>query len=514
MIGLEDELIVLESLIDSLDVEQQDLRTLRLYDIQHVGAEEVVKKLQELGIIGGVPTTKRITAGARAAPGREPAAPAAAAAVETEPLVEAPQVVVIESTNSLLVNATPEQHIQIATIISFVDSVTLEQAIPYVIYGLENQDPEDLAGVLQQFISETVMDKEGKVMQTVKKTEEDIVIVPDKNTFSIIVYASKKNQEWIGNLIKQLDKRRPQVLIDAMLVEISEDDGFNYDLQMVARNTVEPNSGMFLPLAGPFSANRTIEMSSILSGSSIAQGFYSTRHIQALLKLMQTKGYGRVLARPKILVNDNEEGHIDTTTTIYIARTSSQYLPSTVTTGGGIENTAITSTSFDQFPSGIILNITPHISEGKLLRLEINMQRSNQAPPANPNPDTPPGDKTENNVNTIVTVPDDSTIILGGITQLNQSKDSRKVPFLGDIPLVGGLFRTIDNTSTQTKLYVFVKANILRPSETVAGLPDLEKISDRHRAAVEDSERRFQEYQDWPGVEPEPMEPLRVLEAE
>ena len=70
MIGLEEQLIVVESLIDTLDVEQQDLRTMRLYDIQHVGAEEVVKKLQELGIIGGV-ATGRITAGARpAAPGR------------------------------------------------------------------------------------------------------------------------------------------------------------------------------------------------------------------------------------------------------------------------------------------------------------------------------------------------------------------------------------------------------------------------------------------------------------
>jgi general secretion pathway protein D len=505
-------------LINALDVEQQDLRTLRLYDIQHVGAEEVVKKLQELGIIGATTTTGRITAGARTAPGREAAAPAPtpAATTETEPLVEAPQVVVIESTNSLLVNATAEQHTQIATIISYVDSVTLEQAIPYVIYGLENQDPEDLAGVLQQFISETVKDKEGKVTQTTKKTEDNITIVPDKNTFSIIVYASKKNQEWIGSLIKQLDKRRPQVLLDAMLVEISEDNGFNYDLQMVARNIVEPNSGMFLPHTGPFSSKtqRTAEVSSILSGSSIAQGFYSTSHIQALLKLMQTKGYGRVLARPKILVNDNELGHIDTTTTIYIARLTNQYLPSTITTGGSITNTAVTSTTFDQFPSGIQLDITPHISEGKLLRLEIKMQRSNQAPPANTNADTPPGDKTENNINTIVTVPDDSTIILGGITQLNQSKDTRKIPLLGDVPIVGGLFRTIDNTSAQTKLYVFVKANILRPSETVTGLPDLEKISRRNRGAFEDAENRFQHYQDWPGVEPEPMDPLRVLESE
>jgi general secretion pathway protein D len=128
--------------------------------------------------------------------------------------------------------------------------------------------------------------------------------------------------------------------------------------------------------------------------------------------------------------------------------------------------------------------------------------------------DQAPPTKSENNVTTVVTVPDNSTIILGGIIQLSQNKNNSKVPFLGDIPIAGGLFRTISNTSNQSKLYVFVRANILRPSDTVAGLPDLEKISGRNRDAVEGFERRFQEHQDWPGVEPEPVDPLRVLEAE
>ena len=519
MIGLEEQLIVVESLIDSLDVEQQDLRTLRLYDIQHVGADEVVKKMGELGIISGGKTTGgKITVGTRpSGPGAQGAAapPAAAppATAEVEPLVEEPQVVIIESTNSLLVNATPEQHIQIATIISYVDSETLKQAIPYVIYSLENQSPEDLAEVLQKFIQETIKDKEGKIQQTIKKTEEEIIIVPDKNTFSILVYASKKNQEWIGSLIKQLDKRRPQVLLDAMLVEITESDSFDYDLQLVSKLPEMAAGGTMqkLPaLLSPFPSNTVKEVTSY-PGTTGGQGFYADRHIQALLKLMQTKGYGRVLARPKILVNDNEKGHIDTTNTIYVSRSSE------VASAPGAAAAAVVSTSFtfDQFPSGIKLDITPHISEGSLLRLEIQMQRSSQtAPEGGIGQNEPPPDKSENNIQTIVTVPDDSTIILGGITQIGQAKDNSKVPFLGDIPIAGGLFRKIKNTSTQTKLYVFVKANILRPSETAAGLPDLEKISGRSRGAVEDFERKFQEHQDWPGIEPKPVDPLHILESE
>ncbi|MFZ0035450.1 MAG: secretin N-terminal domain-containing protein [Sedimentisphaerales bacterium] len=534
MIGIEEQLIVVDSLIDSLDVEKQDLRSLRLYDIQHVGADEVVKKLGELGIISGGArtTTGRISTGVRptapGAPGAPgtPAAPTpAATSSETSPLAEEPQVVVIESTNSLLVNATPEQHIQIATIISYVDSVTLTKSIPYVIYSLENQAPEDLAGVLQKFIQETIKDKEGKVEQTIKKTEEDIIIVPDKNTFSVIVYASKKNQEWIGSLIKQLDKRRPQVLIDVMLVAITEDDSFTYDLQMVSKlpemaagGQMQYLKALLQPTTGTstgFPSNTVKEVTST-PGVTGGQGFYADSHIQALLTLMQKKGYGRVLARPKILVNDNEKGHIDTTTTIYVARVANQYLPNAVTTTPtATTNTAITSTTFDQFPSGIKLDITPHISEGSLLRLELQMTRSSQAPPpAGALPDTPPNPKTEDNVNTVVTVPDDSTIILGGIITLNQVKNNSKVPFLGDIPIAGGLFRNINNTGNQSKLYVFVRANILRPDDTVAGLADLKKMSDRNRGAVEGFEQRFQEHQDWPGVEPKPVEPLRVLEVD
>jgi type II secretory pathway component GspD/PulD (secretin) len=143
------------------------------------------------------------------------------------------------------------------------------------------------------------------------------------------------------------------------------------------------------------------------------------------------------------------------------------------------------------------------------------MSRSSQAPPPAGAPaDTPPNPKTEDNVNTVVTVPDNSTIILGGIITLNQVKNNSKVPLLGDIPIAGGLFRNINNTSNQSKLYVFVKANILRPDETVAGLADLQKMSNRNRAAVEGFEERFQEHQDWPGIKPETVDPLRVLESE
>jgi type II secretory pathway component GspD/PulD (secretin) len=527
MIGLDEQLDDVEELISTLDVVQQDLRSLELYKINHVDAEQVKTQLEELGIISPRLTSSsyssRLTTGAKPATSTAAARTPMRSAINTrgetnEALTGGPQVIVVEPTNSLLVNATAEQHIEIAEIISYVDAETDEQDIPYKIYPLENQSPEHLADILEPLIQESILDKEGKVESVRQKQEEQITIVPDPNTFSLIVYASKKNQEWIKNLIEQLDKRRPQVLIDVTLVEISESGMFDYDLNILSSfPDLTETSGLTSALMG----DAPVNLVSALTGQKGSPpdhfidfqsqgvnrtGFYGDKHINILLTAMEEKGYGRVLAKPKILVNDNELGHIDATNTIYVSRSSSS-----VTTTG--ESTLSTSYTFDPFPSGIELDITPHISKGELLRLEITMTRSSQGTPTG-GENKPPPPKKENNIETTVTVPDKSTIILGGIIQLDQLKQTWKVPLLGDIPIVGGLFRSIGNRSDDTRLYIFVKAEILRPDEAFAGLPDLEQISERNKIAFEEFEDKFQSYQEWPGIKPKPVEPFKVLDAQ
>lgn len=524
MIGLKDQLTAVEQLIEALDVEQQDLRTLRLYDIQSVGADEVRVKLEELNIIGaGTAATSNPPAVRSPRSNQSQQQQQAGAGSAAEAAVAEPQVVVIDSTNSLLVNATEEQHNRIALIISYVDNETLEQSIPYEIYSLENQAPEELAEVLNKLIQETTKDKEGKIEKVVKK-QDDIIIVPDKNTFSIIVYASKKNQEWIRKLIKNLDKRRPQVLLDATLVAVTRSDLFDLDLNVVTKlPAMKPGHSMdFLDdlfpdsNSGPskFPGQTIKEFSSRVnkSGDLVGQGFYSDQHIQALLTAMQKKEYGRVLAQPKVLVNDNEKGTIKSENSIYISRTSNTYLPNTTVTQNPT-NTAVTSTTFDEYKSGIMLEITPHISEGDLLRLEISLERSNQGKTGETRTiDQPPPDKVTQNINTVVTVPNKSTIILGGIVTLDQGKGGSKIPLLGDIPLIGGLFRSVSNSDSGVKLYIFVKAYILRP-DTISGLSDLVKESQVYRDAFEKAEKEFQGHEDWPGIKPQPLSPEKVLES-
>jgi len=543
MIGLDEQLDDVEELINTLDVVQQDLRSLELYKIYHVDAEDVKRQLEELGIISPSLTSpyssypsSRITSGAKpptsqtaAAQQRQSTLSRTQRAESIEAPTEEPQVIVVEPTNSLLVNATAEQHVEIAEILSYVDAETDKSEIRYKIYPLENQSPEHLVTVLEPLIQESILDKEGKVESVRQKQEEQITIVPDPNTFSLVVYASKKNQEWLSTLIEQLDERRSQVLIDVTLVQINKDDDFTYDLDIISSlPTLTKTAG--LPGSSPLGSGIATDLVSMFTDEGPdrfidfrsnpghenplerGKAFYGDRQINLLLTAMQEKSYGRVLAKPKILVNDNEAGTISSIDRTYVTKTSS--IP--VSSGGvGQDATLIqTAVDYQDYPAGITLSIVPHISRGDFLRLNITLDRSDfdertitgEKPP----------DTTESNIETTVTVPDGSTIILGGLLKLDQSKGGTKVPILGDIPLVGGLFRSTSNRDSRRNLYVFVKAEIIRPPDkNFAQVDDhLDQISRRNREAFENHEREFQEYNDWPGVEPKPIEPFNVLDTQ
>jgi len=528
MIGEEEQLATVEELVDVLDVAQQDLRVLTLYRMKHVDAEEVARKLQELGIIHRAPETStsqrlsqqgpRITGQTPGQPRTgQPGVPETGAPAGTEltqeGLVGEPQIVVVESNNSLLVNGTPEQHAKISSIIEYVDSEMDLEEIPYKIYPLENSSPAHLSEILQGLIQETEeQTKDGKIETVVTKRQQEITIVPDPNTYSLIVYASRKNQEWIQSLVKQLDKRRPQVLIDVTLVEVTKTEAFNYDLNLIESwPSLAGASGVIEAITTPadLAAAGRDRFIDVGSKSGKFTGYYGDSHINALLTAMQSKNYGRVLAKPKILVNDNEPGLIKTADIAYVKKTSSTPFNSGTT---GQQSTSITTAiDYEPYDAGIELNITPHISEGDLLRLDIGLTRSDFRDTENP--DSPPN-TTTSELGTAVTVPDGSTIILGGMVKLNQSKGGGKVPILGDLPLVGGLFRTINNSDIQSKLYVFVKAEIIRPEgELGHGMKALTEISDKNRMAFEKHEMEFQKHQDWPGIKPNAVDPPKVLET-
>jgi type II secretory pathway component GspD/PulD (secretin) len=482
------------------------------YETRHLEAGAAKTTLEELDLVSAGAIASLFVTGPNqlAVPARGPMS----ALPQVRPERKA-SVVVSKSTNALLVTATTEQHAQIAKILQYIDTQAPEDEQTYQMYPLESSSPDHLARLLEQLLAQTVRDKADKIERI--PTAQDritapdaaqngwgpITIVPDPNTFSLIVYASHKDQRWIEELIGKLDKRRPQVLIDVTLVEVTRTDTFEYDLSVVARANGAVVGNVIVDPLQTVDSGARFEAGFNLpdqDGNPMgqAQAFYSDRHVQALLTAMQRKNYGRVLAKPKVLVDDGHKGEIITTDGTTYVKESIQ-IPQV--------GTPITTREFVPIEASIQLQITPHISEGDLLRLDVNLSRDDFG--TRPLPGAPP-DKATSKVMTTVFVPDDRTVILGGLVKLNQSKGGSKVPILGDLPLVGVLFRSIDNSDVEKKLYVFLKANIVRPYDE-ARLTDLQQMSEEHQEAFEEAESQFQNHQSIPGVTPGPMPPEGVL---
>jgi len=489
--------------LDYIDVAPESIRILAYYEIENIDAAAAKRILEELDLISaGVRTvTSSYTPGPNEPVSRQSSRTSDKGMPDV--LTDKPQVVVSESTNSLLVKATKEQHDRLARIIKYIDRKAANEKLSYHIYPVENSSPEHISDMLERLISETIKeDKEGKI-EKAKELREQITIVPDSNTYSLVVHASQKNHEWIENLITKLDMRRPQVLIDVTLVEVTRTDTFEYDLNLVAnaKDAVIGNIALD-PIQKVDSRSRLEAGFNLLDQDGNPTGqtkaFYSDEKVQALLTAIQRKNYGRVLAKPKILVDDGQEGQIITTDETTYVKESIQ-IPQT--------GTPITTRDFVPIQASIELQITPHISEGNLLRLAVNLSRDDFG--TRPLSGAPP-DKATSKVTTTVFVPDNHTVILGGLVKLNQSKGGSKIPLLGDIPVVGGLFRSVGNSDVEKKLYVFLKANIVRPYNE-SRLADLQKISDEHQEAFEKSESEFQKSEDIPGIPPALMRPERIL---
>ncbi len=520
MIGLADELEIVNAMIDALDVPKTDLRFTRMYEVQNIGPDEAQQYLSQLGVTGQSKSSSSDRRSSVRTPTSKTKVPTGRSSNLSDSTItdDLPRVVVVEAINSLLIHANPQQHEEIAEILAYVDAKPDETATPYVVYRLENQEPEKLAGILDQVLNKRKKPSKGaagsKVQTTAKPKEDDetIEIVPDESTRSLIIFASRKNQQLISSLIDQLDISRPQVLLDVTLVEITKDNEFNFDLDVVSKYPALIGGMQYggidvlmTPVAGLVAEGMSTE--------GTGKAFYADRHIQALLDIMDDKQYGRVLARPSLLVWDNEQGIIKSEKTIYIGSEKSSIIPGDRDT----DPTITSDVSFDSYQSGITLTITPHITSETLLQLDIELDRKDFISgdkEVNIGTKTVPKplDTVSSNVSTKAVIPNGATIILGGIETINQGKNITKIPILGDIPLVGALFRGANETDVQSKLYVFVKAHIIQPGDELTGYSDIERVSMKKRRSFEEAETKFQELRGTPGIEQTPLDPVKILE--
>ena len=274
---------------------------------------------------------------------------------------------------------------------------------------------------------------------------------------------------------------QPQVLIDCTLVEVTKNDLFNADLNEL-RNSPDSARRSSPPSADPNASGRPAPG----SGGRPAPFYYSDWQTRAILDVLSFRYEGRILAKPRLLVPNHHKGMVETRETTYVEVNPPILVPS-----GADSQTPAAQMPANYFPceAGITLAVTPHICAGDLLQLDIVFTRSDFSKSASRKPPRILFSKAD----TTATLPDGCTVILGGMQKLSPDPSVSKVPILGDLPLMGGLFRSSNNNEPPSTLYLFVKAEVLGPAgEPRQGLDESTVLAHQNCAAFEADELEFQ----------------------
>ena len=275
----------------------------------------------------------------------------------------------------------------------------------------------------------------------------DVFVIADVDNNQLIVRAPKKQQREFERLIERLDLRRPQVYLEAQIVAVNatEDFRLRFESQLISGQFAF--SSLFGLSTGGDSITDPVTVPGGLLGGTAA--VIKSQYVPFIIQALQTNVDGRILASPRLLVNDN-----DTTTIVNVDR----FPVSTLSQGA---NTTLTSFAGEQVEAGTTFTVRPRISSGDYINLEYDIELSSFTGPPPVEGAPPPSRKTSISGGS-VTVPGGSTIVVGGLTFENTADTVVKIPFLGDIPLIGLLFRDTQKSTQRTTIYMFITPHILR----------------------------------------------------
>jgi general secretion pathway protein D len=367
-------------------------------------------------------------------------------------------IVADQRSNSILVTGDQVRRNKVRELVARLDVSQPQSGNVRVIY-LEYADAEEVAAVLAKVVS-SISKLEPESSKGAKPSAENASVEADPATNSLLITADADTMESLLSVIKRLDIRRAQVLVEAIIVEVNDELTRNLGVEWAAYRqgkgfVASQNANLNDVVAGI----QSDAVTGVPSVTGQAIGFLGNNggvDYATLINFFQSNTDANVLSTPSLLTTDNNEAEIS------IGQNVPFVTGSFTTTTGDATNPFQTIQREDV---GISLKVTPQINEGDTVILEIEQEvssisGSSQASDVITN---------ERKISTKVIAQDGETIILGGLISDDIQQQEQKVPFLGDIPLIGGLFRNDTTTVTKRNLMVFLRASILRDNEAMAG---------------------------------------------
>jgi len=358
-----------------------------------------------------------------------------------------------QRTNSVLVVTTENDLPAIDRIVKTLDVEAAEPERPMQIHRLRNTKAESMLATIGELIQGVSLPTEAG-----QPERAEIQVVADQASNSLIVAATKADHEWIGKLISDLDERRPQVLLEAWIVVVNERGAEDLGVELSAKRS----GGTFFGIT-EFDRITGTRLLPQRPGPGVTAAIVKPDDVAGILRALEQEQKAMILSRPRLLANDNEEATFHSVTEEPFVTISAITASTSTTSFGGFEK------------AGTMLTITPTIYDEGYLFLDISLTVSSFIGPP-PAPETPPP-REENKIETGVTVPNQATIVIGGIMRSDDVESVDKVPLLGDIPLLGLLFRRTITSTVQNTIYAFIRPHILW-AEDFSDLKDLSAESE------------------------------------
>lgn len=390
------------------------------------------------------------------------------------------QIVADERTNSVIVSGDPATRDKMRRLIRRLDS-EMERSGNSQVFYLKYSKAEDLVDVLKQ-VSGTLTAAKEEAEGTVGSGREVVSIAASKHSNALIVTAPQDIMQSLQSVIEQLDIRRAQVHVEALIVEVAEGSNINFGVQWASKDAglMQFANGTQIPigtLGAAISQAKPQKGSTVISEngattinpdtngdlSTLAQllsGFSGTAvgvvkgDWMALVQAVKNDSSSNVLSTPSITTLDNQEAFFMV----------GQDVP--VLTGSTVgSNNSNPFNTVERKKVGIMLKVTPQINEGNAVQMVIEQEVSKVE--GQTSLDVVFG---ERKLKTTVLANDGELIVLGGLMDDQAGESVAKVPLLGDIPLIGNLFKSTADKKEKRNLMVFIRPTILRDGMAADGV--------------------------------------------
>ena len=383
-----------------------------------------------------------------------------------------------ERSNRILVSAQPPVMQRIKNLTLQMDAEQASSGNTRVFY-LRYARAADLKTVLEG-VAETVLEESASGKRS--SSQEYFSVNEHEQTNALVITAQPDLMGTLENVIKKLDIRRAQVLVEAIIAEVAEGDGAHFSMQLAGENgsLIQFNDGTAVPIGEiiyglkkaegekgtviidengreihnpdkPGDYEPLAKALSRLNGAafSITSGDWS-----ALLQAVNSSSQSNVLATPSLMTLDNQEASF----------VVGDEVPTLTGSTSGSNNDNPYQT-IERREVGIKLKVTPQINEGDAVRLDIEQEVSNINGQTNV-------DVTfaTRQVHTSVMVGSGDTIVIGGLLDEDVQESESKVPILGDIPLLGRLFRSTSTSVRKRNLMVFIRPTIVRDDNAISAV--------------------------------------------